>query len=387
MSARSRGRGGLAGWFAIARAACALLVSALAIGCAFTGCNTYDEVPSLLPPPEEICPPASFFFCRCEGDVPGTKQCSADGSAFGECVCASSSCEPGEEIACGCGDDGAATAVCDENGAIGPCGCETPVSAADEDCPGKPLAVPRSATVKIAGNTAKARADRIADCGGDGPEQVFQLVPGANGTLRLDVRSIAPLDAVVSVYGAPCGETTIACLDDAAPGGTESVDVPVSAGAPVFVSVDSYDSGGSFVLAATLIADGPVGDLCPGAELSLGVGQSLVVDDTTSDLGDDFAGSGACAQGAGAPDRVYVVTATKAGVLRAKLLPGGDRALLLYASETCGGDASLGCARAGGTTAAEMSLPLATGESVALVVDGEEEVGDTFSLELALDAK
>lgn len=375
----------------MARAIRGFLLGAAGFGWAFVGCNTYDEVPSLAPTPEEVCPPASFFFCRCEGDVPGTKQCRADGSGFGDCVCASSSCEPGEEIACGCGDDGAATAVCDENGAIGPCGCETPVSAADEDCPGKPLAVPRSVTVKIAGNTAKARADRAADCGGDGPEQVFQLVPGADGTLRLEVRSIAPLDAVVSVYGAPCGETTIACLDEAPPGGIESVDVPVSAGAPIFVSVDSFDSGGSFVLAATLIAEAPVGDACPGTEVSLGLGQSLALEDTTAGLGDEFAGKGACAAGQGAPDRVYVVTATKAGVLRATLSSTDEAAVLLSATEVCGEAASRGCARGEGTDVASLALPLTAGESVALVVDGDAsgagKQGVSFTLDLALEAK
>jgi hypothetical protein len=350
----------------------------------FSGCGEASS-----PPPsssDDACPRGEYFFCRCAADVPGTKLCRSDGSGFDACSCASSSCEPGEEIACGCDDATTSTAICDDDGAIGACVCSQTGGSAGEDCPGKPLAVPRSATVKIAGNTAKARSDRTGTCGGDGPEQVFQLVPGGNGSLRVEIRGIAPLDAVVYAFGAPCGENAIACIDEAPPGGTETLDVPVSAGAPVFVVVDSFDAGGSFVLAATLTAEGPPGDVCPGVAIVLAAQQALSLEGTTKALGDDFAGNDVCAAGKGQPDSVYAVTAQAKGTLRAKLTPKANASGLLYASDSCGGASTQACGRAEKGVATSLGLAVAKGDTTYVVVDGVEKTGFDFSLDLLLEA-
>jgi hypothetical protein len=344
-------------------------------------------------PPEADpgCGEESYFFCRCEDGEPGTKRCLADGSGFEPCSCTSTSCVPGEATACGCEDGSTALASCGEDGVRGTCPCAQIGAGDDDDCPGKAVAVARSSGVKIAGNTAKSTNRRVSSCGGEGAEQVFQLVPGADGDLQLDVRAIAPLDAILTVYSAPCGESERACVNDQPAGGTEWVTVPVTAGAPVFAVIDSAGPGGSFVLTATLETKGSLVDVCPGVPVSLGLGQALTLSGSTLGLGDDRRGPAAtlCSAGQGAPDAIYAVTSSQKGLLTATLRPSPGKSGLLYATATCvvgtNAGGSKGCVEAAKGVAATLLVQVGAGQTLSLVVDGEEKNGFDYDLDVALD--
>lgn len=367
-----------------ARPIALLLVSWAAAGLPSCGPTVAPNDP---PPADTGCGEDSYFFCRCEGGEPGTKRCLSDGSGFEACVCADASCVPGEAIACGCNDGSTAFAACDGDGVRGACPCAQAGDDGD-DCPGQALAVPRSVSVKLAGNTAKKANLRAASCGGgDGPEQVIQLVPGADGTLHLEVRAIAPLDAILTLYGAPCGLAERACVDDGGAGETESASIDVTAGAPVFAVIDSAGAGGSFVLTASLEAAGSVGDVCPGVPISLAVGQALTFSGNTAGLGDDRSGNPAtlCEAGQGAPDAIYAVKMGGKGLLTATLRPAAGRTGLLYATTTCEGGTPRGCARAEGGAAGALLVQVGAGQALSVVVDGEEKNGFAYDLDLTLE--
>jgi hypothetical protein len=375
-------------------AAAPLRVAALVVGGWVLGglpsCGP-TVAPNERPPVDPGCSEESYFFCRCESGEPGTKRCLADGSGFEPCSCVGASCTPGEATACGCEDGSTALASCDGDGVRGACPCAQSGAGDADDCPGQAVAVPRSNGVKIAGNTAKSTNRRQAGCGGEGPEQVFQLVPGADGTLHLDLRAIAPLDAILTLYDAPCGGVERACVDAGGVGENEVFTVPVTAGAPLFAVVDSVGAGGSFVLTATLETAGSLVDVCPGVPITLALGQALTLAGSTVGLGDDRTGSPAtsCSTGQGAPDALYAVTSVKKGLLTATIRPAPGRNALLYATSTCESGSPAGsergCVRAANGVAETLLVQVGAGQEISLIVDGEEKSGFDYELDLALD--
>jgi hypothetical protein len=106
------------------------------------------------------CEPGHVTACACGGLDTGTKTCPADGSDYGECVCAGEGeCEPGEVMDCSCDAGTAGSTTCnDEGSAWGDCAC-----ACDNCAPPTALAVaPPSGAVIEAGFPFLEAADEVS---------------------------------------------------------------------------------------------------------------------------------------------------------------------------------------------------------------------------------
>jgi cysteine-rich repeat protein len=155
--------------------------------------------------------------------------------------------------------------------------CALEPHGAGDTCPGEPVALGLGTT--IVQGTTYGYADDLASvpymsggCGyvNGGADHVYAVTPAVDGILTATVGVLA--DGVTSAcadpYAALCWDAAVyvraACADqaseiacsDAGAFGPESVTVSVSAGVPVFVTVDGYDgewwSAGGYYLALTL---------------------------------------------------------------------------------------------------------------------------------------
>jgi len=76
------------------------------------------------PVDEHGCTPRSLARCTCEDGREGEAVCTADGKAFGECVCRERACVPGTLAACTCDATTTGQRVCSEDGSgFGTCEC------------------------------------------------------------------------------------------------------------------------------------------------------------------------------------------------------------------------------------------------------------------------
>ena len=87
---------------------------------------------------------------------------------------------------------------------------------------------------------------------GEGPELIYQVTPAINGVLNLDLTINTPgMDLGVYVVSA-CGDiaTILGCMDEGGGNASENLQIPVSAGVPLYVYVDGYEAGdaGAFTL-------------------------------------------------------------------------------------------------------------------------------------------
>jgi cysteine-rich repeat protein len=316
--------------------------------------------------------------------------------------------------------------VCDDGNNVAGDGC-----AADctfeaggvlKDCPGQGITLSGAGNdarkVSFAGNTATLGTSTLfpAGCSGGGPNAVYAVTPDVNGSLT--AKLVASYDNATLHVRTECdiSETQLDCREATEPLEVLEVTVPVVAGLPHYVVVDSSSStySGTYTVEVTMrpaacgnaIIDGgeqcddgnatagdgcsatctlepvpPAADTCPGATLPLtaaaGGKYSGVVSASTAGLTSDQkpkTSQGSCSTFNSAKDAVYAVTSPIDGLLKATVVGTFDS--MVYARTACDADAAayvdLGCAgNVDGNGAETLTVPIQANVPVYLVVDGE----------------
>lgn len=289
-----------------------------------------------------------------------------------------------------------------------------------KDCPGQGVVLtgtgmtPRK--ISFAGTTAGIGSSTLSPalCSGYGPNTVYAITPDVNGSLT--AKLVATYDNATLHVRTECdiSETQLDCREATDPLQTLEVTVPVKAGLPHYVIVDSSSStySGPYTLDVTVspsqcgnkILDGaeecddgnavsgdgctstctlepiPAGlDTCPGVTLPLvaaaGGTYTAVVTSSTATLTADYKPkSTSCSSITTAKDAVFAVTSPINGLMVATVNGAFDSAI--YARNGCDADAAaftdLACSAAtDGTGQEQIKFPVNAGEPVYLIVDGE----------------
>ena len=241
--------------------------------------------------------------------------------------------------------------------------------------------------LEVATGTTEGESERFGSCAGGGPEVVYQWTAPRTGTYILDTLG-SDFDTVLYVLES-CEGDEIVCNDDAF-GGPERIRSQVTfdatAGDSFLIVVDGFGptSNGDYVLNITLdldeICDNGVDDDldgladctdaecsgdpacdavdCPGESLGRSLGE--VADGDTT--GESFGFTSSC--GGEGPDVTYEWTAPSTGAFRFDADADFDVDIALL--DGCDGE-QLSCGTAGFTT-----LDLIEGDTVTIVVDGED---------------
>lgn len=326
--------------------------------------------------------------------------------------------------------------ACDDGNTLAGDGCAADCSfeagGVLKDCPGQGVTLsgagnaPRS--VSFAGTTAGLGSSTLtpAACSGGGPNAVYAVTPDVSGSLT--AKLVATYDNATLHVRTECdiSDTQLDCKEATEPLETLELTVPVTAGLPHYVVVDSSSStySGSYTVEVTVrpgacgngILDGgeqcddgngangdgcssmcvleavsAAADTCPGATLALsaaaGGKYAGVVTASTTGLTSDYkpkTSQGSCSTSNSAKDAVYVVTSPIDGLLRATVAGTFDS--MVYARTACDADAAafvdLGCAGAvDGNGAETVTVPIEANVPLYLVVDGEvTAAAGTFQL-------
>lgn len=290
-----------------------------------------------------------------------------------------------------------------------------------DDCPGQSVLLsgtgvaPRQ--ISFAGTTLnRAKSLSPAVCSGSGSNTVYAITPDVDGSLT--AKLVATFDNATLHVRTECdvSDTQLDCREATEPLQTLEITVPVKAGLPHYVVVDSQSStatySGPYTLDVTVtpakcgnkILDGaeecddgnavsgdgctstcklepiPAGlDTCPGVNLPLvaaaGGTYTAVVTSSTATLNADYKPkSTSCSSITTAKDAVYVVTSPINGLMTATVNGTFDSAI--YARNGCDADAAaftdLACSAAvDGSGPEQIKFPVNAGEPVYVIVDGE----------------
>ena len=298
----------------------------------------------------------------------------------GDCNDASAEAAPGLEEICGDGLD---------NDCAGGADCLDAVCIEAPECVGDCVDASLGSTVgpEAATGTTEGESDRFGSCAGGGPEVVYQWTAPDTGTYILDTLG-SDFDTVLYVLESCDGEE-IVCNDDAFSGDIRTrsqVTFDAAAGETFLIVIDGFGprSAGDYVINITLdldevcdndsdddldgltdctdpdcaADDACAGVDCPGESLGRGLGE--VADGDTA--GESYGFTSSC--GGNGPDVTYQWTAPSSGGFRFDA--DADFDVDIAVRESCDG-AELGCGTAGFTT-----LDLIEGDSVTIVVDGED---------------
>lgn len=292
------------------------------------------------------------------------------------------------------------------------------------DCPGQGVSLSGAAGaarhVSFAGTTAGFTSNTVtpSGCSGSGYNAVYAVTPDVDGSLT--AKLVANYDNATLHIRTECdiSNTQLDCKEATEPLEVLQLTVPVKAGLPHYVVVDSSSStySGNYSLEVTVnpsvcgnkILDGaeqcddgntlagdgcaanctlepvaPGSDTCPGATLPLtaaagGTYTGLRTSSTTT-LVNDFkpktvpTGSG-CSTSNSGKDAVFVVTSPINGLLEATV--HGNFDTWVYARTACDTDAAaytdLGCSgKVDGNGAEQISVPVIANTPVYVIVDGD----------------
>ncbi len=316
-------------------------------------------------------------------------------------------CDDGNTVA---GDGCSPTCTLEAGGVLG-------------DCPGQGVALtgtgnnPR--TISFAGNTSTLGSSSTlsaSGCTASGVNAVYAITPDIDGSMT--AKLVAAYDnATLHIQGecdTASAHTQLDCKEATEPYQTLEVTVPVRAGFPHFVVVDSSSTtySGTYTLDVTVnpaqcgnkIVDGneecddgnttvgdgcaancklepinPATDTCPGTVLPLVAGPSGtyagVVTSSTSKFAADYKPkSTSCSSITVGRDAVYQVTSPIDGLMTAKAKGTFDTQL--YARDGCGTDTTLfndlACTAAvDGNGAETITFPVNANTPVWIVVDGD----------------
>lgn len=316
--------------------------------------------------------------------------------------------------------------VCDDGNTIAGDGCAPDCTFESggilDDCPGQSFLLagagiaPRK--ISFAGTTTGLSSNTVTPtgCSGSGYNTIYSITPDVDGSLT--ARLVASYDNATLHARTECdiSATQLDCKEATDPLQTLELTVPVVAGLPHYVVVDSSSStyNGGYALDVTLTpatcgnktldgaeqcddgnttaGDGcgadcklePVSasaDNCPGATLALtadvGGTYAGVVTASTANLVADLkpkTSQGNCSTANTAKDAVYVVTSPINGKLTATV--SGTFDSMVYVRTACDADAAayadLACAgNFDGNAAETLTAPITANTPVYVVVDGE----------------
>jgi hypothetical protein len=160
------------------------------------------------------------------------------------------------------------------------------------NCPA-PVELESIEPVLAAGDSETGANRYRGSCGGDGPEQVFEWVPPADGRYQIDTLG-SRVDTVLYLSDTfRCDRVDeIACNDDSFAGLSSWLVVDLLAGVPVVIFVDTFVTGGPFELNVRAVEETtcPHGDL--GHELGSPVAQGDVPEDGQVADGDNASHGG-----------------------------------------------------------------------------------------------
>lgn len=395
-----------------------------------------------------ICTAGNFTTCKCPNGQAGTRLCREDELSFEDCklpggeACpGSDGTEPDDDDVSGDddpipGDDDDDTTVEKDGGTV--------ISTNADKCPGQVVNLQAGATITVNGSTESAANDSVGKAGGacavaTGSDHVYQLTTTTTGTVTVKLQGLAPYDPTLYIRRtcdnpddqAGCGETTAA-------GGTETLNVPITAGTPIFAVVDGKNaSKGTYSLSLTLKAgtvcgdgivdtgeacddknkvedDGcsnsckqpngnpPSGGSCPGHPVHLWGGAAVTATGSTNDYPNTFTNPGTSCSNTTtntSNDHIYAVTAHKAGALTVKTT-GASYNVVLSARTTCNTASTQGattcnaatpslatgmCANCnGGTTDEQMTFNVTNGQTVYVAVDGALGAKGTYNISFSL---
>lgn len=316
--------------------------------------------------------------------------------------------------------------VCDDGNAVAGDGC-----AADctfeaggvlKDCPGQGIVLtgagnaPR--TVSFAGTTAGLGSSTLTPtgCSGSGPNAIYAITPDVSGSMT--AKLVASYDNATLHLRSECDTsvTQLDCKEATEPLEVLELTVPVVAGLPHYVVVDSSSStyAGTYSVEVTVnpgscgnsVLDGaeqcddgnavagdgcsascalepvpPSADTCPGASLPLVAGgggiYKGVVTSSTADLTSDQKPKktvNGCSSSNTAKDAVYVVTSPINGFLEATVAGTFDS--ILYVRPACDADAAayedLACeGGVDGNGAETIFAPIEANVPLYVIVDGD----------------
>ncbi|MCB9529296.1 MAG: hypothetical protein H6701_13095 [Myxococcales bacterium] len=150
------------------------------------------------------------------------------------------------------GDDGDAVSCGDANGdGERDCGAECDAAC---DCIGRDIGLVVEPLV-LRSTTARTGADRRGSCGGAGEEEVVRWVAPETATYTFRLEPAAandPLDPVLYILDGACDARELGCNDDAGPGDRGAVITRrATAGEALLLVLDSAGASGSYLLSIT----------------------------------------------------------------------------------------------------------------------------------------
>lgn len=412
------------------------LTSAL-VGAVAQGCS---PAASGEPEVEKNCEPGGYVFCRCADGSRGTKLCREDGLTFEACGIGENRPCPGGEV-----PDPDTGKPIERDASV-----EQEASVTKAACPGTELAVNTSEVV-VEGDTAafpesgqNGETGSACDVGGTSPEQIYEVKAKVTGTLEVVMEPFGTLDPTMYLrFSCDKPDTQYECQQPLGVGQKLTSKKNVIKDRSYFLVVDGRNgSSGKFKITAKIVpktvtnicgdgfadtneacddgnntdGDGcnascglasggagavtgtpPSADKCPGQPVHVWDGKTVTGSGTTVGLGNDEKKTGSSCLVSGsdvnaANDRVYEVTAHKAGTLVVTVTPKGGFQPLVYARTKCddpasqGADGSCGatprtCSRCGGGTMPEiLSFPVTAGEKRYVFVDGHQNQTGEFDI-------
>lgn len=247
-------------------------ILAAALGLA-AGCGASSEAK-----PDRICNPNAYVFCRCQDRQEGTKQCNAEGSAYGSCVPCESWDNPeltedgrypgprgevpfgdedgGGEEPVGCGDGTVqAGEDCDDGDDDDTNGCDKRCKLAGDNpaptrgCPGLEVHVwggPHNPTLtgSTSGSGNRSASPKCEGAGGGttgstASDRVYKVVAHKSGDLAVTVSDVTFDVFLYAADACAAGAVSYRVCRNAASGNAgETLTVPVESGKTYYVFVD-----------------------------------------------------------------------------------------------------------------------------------------------------
>jgi len=211
-------------------------------------------------------------------------------------------------------------------------------------------------------------------CGSaNSPDLSYTFTAPADGDYLVDTFG-SSFDTVLGVLDGTCGGSLIACNNDSGGGQQSSLIMPLVAGQDVtFVVEGVFGTSGPFNLNI-----GQLSGMCPDSDL----GDVVPVLEMGTLVGADNTTGGSCG-GIGGPDETFSFTAPVDGIYTMSTAGSNFDTALFVRDGGCNG-AELACSDdSGASQTSSLSVGLAAGQSVIVVVDSILAAGGDY--ELAID--
>lgn len=379
---------------------------ALAWALAAAGCNSS---PAGHAAANRLCTPGANVFCNCVGGKEtGTKLCLASGQAFGPCEPCT---VPLTET-----DTGRSTR--EDTSGEGP---DTQVGDNADNCPGSASKLSSSQDLTVYGDTTtlspNLSGSGTCQAGSAAKDAVYELTATDRGKITITLKPESGFDGMIYVRRGKCDATQIACGDAAPAGGTETVQVFAEAGEKLYVIVDGKGgSAGGFSLVVKQLpgtfcgdntlnpdencedgnqvsgdgcseackpeAKSSIANLCPGLPVHV---WSAPVELVGSSAASSNANKSTCG-GSGAREVIYAVIAHRTGILHATIKQADFDVVMYARNEPCLTGAESGCGSlVKGNGGEKMAIPVKTGATTYVFIDGFKYANGDFTLGLLIE--